>query len=209
MYRLYTVDDESIGATEKLNYIRLHDNGCFVLCDEKRAQGIAFNGQVYSIGGVYGLQDKPIVRIETVDTAVEVDKNYSLTGITFVTMAEAGSIDDITAVEHADLFAEWAYPIVYKKGNIRRFNGILYRCIQDHTSQVDWTPDVAVSMWVVTADPAEEWPAWSQPIGAHDAYDAGAKVSHNDKRWTSDVNGNVWEPGAYGWTEYVEEVAEE
>ena len=37
-------------------------------------------------------------------------------------------------------------------------------------------------------------------MGAHDAYGAGDKVSHNGKHWTSGINGNVWEPGVYGWT---------
>ena len=80
----------------------------------------------------------------------------------------------------------------------------LYRCLQDHTSQADWTPDAASSLWKATADPAEEWPAWSQPQGAHDAYAKGAKVLHSGKRWTSDVDNNVWEPGVYGWTEVTE-----
>ncbi len=95
----------------------------------------------------------------------------------------------------------WVYPATYTAGNFRRHNGELYRCIQGHTSQADWTPDTAVSLWVKISDPAEEWPEWSQPVGAHDAYDAGAKVSHNGKHWTSDVDANVWEPGVYGWTE--------
>ena len=38
-------------------------------------------------------------------------------------------------------------------------------------------------------------------MGSTDAYAKGAKVSHNGKHWTSDVGANVWEPGAYGWTE--------
>ena len=45
-----------------------------------------------------------------------------------------------------------------------------------------------------------------QPLGAHDAYSKGAKVSHNGEKWTSDVGGNVWEPGVYGWTKYTEPV---
>ena len=57
------------------------------------------------------------------------------------------------------------------------------------------------SLWVGISDPAEEWPEWSQPVGSTDAYAKGAKVSHNGKHWTSDVDANVWEPGAYGWTE--------
>lgn len=41
-------------------------------------------------------------------------------------------------------------------------------------------------------------------LGAYNAYEQGAKVSHNGKKWTSDVANNVWEPGVYGWTEVVE-----
>lgn len=123
------------------------------------------------------------------------------TSIAFVTMAEKGDIDDTTAGEHPDVFAEWAYPVAYKTGNIRRYGEKLYRCLQDHNSQADWTPDTAVSLWVSISDPAEEWPVWSQPVGAHDAYAQGAKVSHKEHHWTSDVDANVWEPGVYGWTQ--------
>ena len=76
-----------------------------------------------------------------------------------------------------------------------------YRCIQSHTSQADWTPDTAVSLWVSISDPSEEYPEWVQPTGAHDAYNKGDKVSHNDKHWISDVDSNVWEPSVYGWSE--------
>ena len=124
-------------------------------------------------------------------------------------MAEAGNIDDVTAAEHADLFSPWAYPVNYTAGQIRRYtDGKLYKCLQAHTSQADWTPDTAVSLWVSISDPAEEWPEWSQPLGAHDAYAQGAKVSHNGKNWISDVAANVWEPGVYGWTEAADDAAE-
>ena len=132
---------------------------------------------------------------------MEITKATETGGIMFVTMAEAGSIDDVTAAEHADFFSPWAYPVGYTKGNIRRYNGALYRCLSDHNSQADWTPDAAPSLWVSVSDPAEEWPKWGQPVGAHDAYNVGAKVSHNGKHWISTTDGNVWEPGVYGWTE--------
>ena len=118
-----------------------------------------------------------------------------------IEQAEAGSIDAETAAEHADLFAEWAFPVGYTVGQIRRYNGTLYKCVQAHTSQADWTPDTASSLWSKTSDPAEEWPEWSQPVGAHDAYSKGAKVSHNSKHWVSTADANVWEPGVYGWEE--------
>ena len=116
-------------------------------------------------------------------------------------LPQAGSIDNVTAAEHADFFSPWAYPVGCTKGNIRRYNGALYQCLSDHNSQADWTPDAAPSLWVGVSDPAEEWPKWGQPVGAHDAYNAGAKVSHNGKHWISTTDGNVWEPGVYGWTE--------
>lgn len=124
--------------------------------------------------------------------------------IAFVTLAEAGSIDDVTAGEHMDVFSPWASSVDYSAGNLRTYKGKLYRCISAHTSQEDWTPDVAVSLWTVTSDPAEEWPAWSQPVGATDAYAKNSKVTHNGTRWISSVDANVWEPGVYGWTEYTE-----
>ena len=124
--------------------------------------------------------------------------------IAFVVMAETGNIDDITAGEHADLFAAWTYPVDYAEGNIRRYEEKLYRCLDAHTSQETWTPDASPSLWVTISDPAEEWPAWSQPIGATDAYPEGAKVSHKEKHWISATDHNVWEPGVYGWTEATE-----
>lgn len=75
------------------------------------------------------------------------------------------------------------------------------------TGRTDTTKKAA-SLWAVAADPEEEWPAWSQPLGAHDAYALGAKVSHNERHWVSDVDNNVWEPGVANWTEVVAEVSE-
>lgn len=123
--------------------------------------------------------------------------------IAFVTLSETGAIDDVTAGEHPEMFAEWEPEVTYTPGNIRRYGEQLYRCLQSHTSQPDWTPDVAVSLWAKIADPAEEWPEWAQPVGAHDAYNNGDKVSHNGKHWCSTVDGNVWEPGIYGWMEVI------
>lgn len=100
-----------------------------------------------------------------------------------------------------NLFKNELEGLTYAVGNIRQYNGELFRCVQAHTSQADWTPDATASLWKKIGDPTEEWPAWSQPIGAHDAYNSGDKVSHNGKHWTSNIDANVWEPGVYGWTE--------
>lgn len=133
--------------------------------------------------------------------AMQVPEVQSAASIVFVTLAENDSIDAVTAGEHAELFAAWAAGISYTVGNIRRYGDLLYKCIQAHTSQEDWTPPATPSLWRNIADPAEEYPEWSQPVGASDAYQNGDKVSHNDKHWTSTVDNNVWEPGVYGWDE--------
>ena len=124
--------------------------------------------------------------------------------IAFVVLAEQGQVDDATAGEQALLFAEWALGVSYFRGQLRRHGGLLYRCVQDHTSQEGWEPDKTAALWALAHDPAEKWPAWSPPLGAHDAYSAGAQVSHQDGRWTSDLDGNVWEPGVYGWSRMEE-----
>ena len=136
--------------------------------------------------------------------AINAEKKYKeqlneAAAIAFVVMAESGSIDAVTASEQSLLFAEWAPNISYAVGALRRYGDTLYRCVQAHTSQTGWEPPAAASLWALTSDPNEEWPAWSQPLGAHDAYEQGAQVSHNDKHWISTIDSNIWEPGVYGW----------
>lgn len=198
-----TKDGATLAMTEAPNYIKQAENGCFVLCPEAEATGIAHNGTVYHLLGRPDMAGAEItVMLEETDAGVEIAKAADATGIVFVTMAEAGSVDATTAAEHADLFAPWAVPVAYTVGQIRRYtDGKLYKCVQAHTSQADWTPDTAASLWTPVSDPAEEWPEWSQPVGAHDAYSKDAKVSHNGKHWISTVDSNVWEPGVHGWTE--------
>ena len=112
------------------------------------------------------------------------------------------SLPDSEAVNAPELFPAWnGDGVAYAVDDRVSYEGFLWKCVQAHTSQPDWTPTAAVSLWVRVDNPAEEWPEWRQPVGAVDAYEQGAKVSHNDKHWISDVANNVWEPGVYGWTE--------
>ena len=111
----------------------------------------------------------------------------------------AVSLSDADATGVPELFPAWKPDTDYVIGDRRQFGGILWKCIQAHRSQDDWTPDVAVSLWARTS--ADEWPEWIQPTGASDAYQAGDKVSHAEKHWVCDVDNNVWEPGVYGWSE--------
>ena len=114
--------------------------------------------------------------------------------------------DEVLLAQPMAMYDEWsAESVAYVLDDIRQYNGLLYRCVQAHTSQATWTPEDAPSLWTRIADPAQEWPEWIQPTGAHNAYALGAKVSHAGKHWVSNVANNVWEPGVYGWTEQTEE----
>lgn len=132
----------------------------------------------------------------------------AVASIAFVTLAEAGQIDATTATENAQQFAKWAENVAYPVGAIRRdpVNGGLYRAVSAHTSNPGWEPSKTPALWTPIGDPAEEWPEWSQPVGAHDAYAKDSKTAHGGKKWVSEVDGNVWEPGVYGWKEWKEEV---
>lgn len=116
---------------------------------------------------------------------------------------DAGNLlPDSEALEAMELFPFWsADGVAYKTNDKVRYMDLLWKCLQSHTSQADWAPNLAVSLWVRVDNPGEEWPEWIQPTGAHDAYAKGYKVSHNDKHWISDVDANVWEPGVTMWTE--------
>ena len=148
---------------------------------------------------------KPKVPIETQGVLnrirPELEETNKTNNIAFVVLAESGTIDEVTATEHLSVFSPWEPDVDYVVGNLRTYGDKLYKCIQAHRSQADWTPEAAVSLWAKAGDPAEEWPEWSQPIGAADAYMAGDKVSHNGKHWISTADNNVWEPGVYGWNE--------
>lgn len=119
-------------------------------------------------------------------------------------MQTAQALPDEQAMELPALFPEWESGVSYAQDDRICYQNQLYKCLQGHTSQDDWTPDTAVSLWVAVSDPAEEWPQWKQPSGAHDAYPKGAKVTRNGKRYTSNVDGNTWEPPTQ-WTEFTEE----
>lgn len=117
------------------------------------------------------------------------------------------AMTDEEALEHKVLFKLWQPGLEYQKDEKVRYGDNLYQCIQPHTSQADWMPPAVPTLWRAFSE--EQYPEWVQPTGAHDAYAQGATVTHNGKKWASDLDGNTWEPGVYGWTEVQEPTAGE
>lgn len=111
------------------------------------------------------------------------------------------TVDDETALTGKELYPVWAENISVSVNDRYQYNDKLYKCVQAHITQADWTPDKTPALWVEVS--LDEFPEWKQPAGAHDAYAKGDKVKHNGKKWESTADANVWEPGVYGWSEIV------
>lgn len=107
--------------------------------------------------------------------------------------------DDAAALENIDLYPLWKVGIAVNVGDRLRYEETLYKVVQAHTTQEDWTPDITPALFVVVS--LEEWPEWVQPTGSHDAYMKGDKVTYKGKHYISTIDGNIWSPEDYpaGW----------
>ena len=109
----------------------------------------------------------------------------------FIELMSENATDE-QALDNPIAYPKWEIGKEYEKDFRLRYEDVLYKVLQSHTSQADWTPDKAVSLYVKVS--TEEFPEWVQPQGAHDAYNKGDKVSHNEKHWISLIDANVYEP---------------
>ena len=123
-------------------------------------------------------------------------------------MDKAGAVlDQEQALSCVRLYAPWQAGRDYTQGTYLTHgtNAVgdpqLYVVLQDHKSQADWLPDLAVSLYKALGLDDGGYPVWSQPTGAHDAYDAGDIVNYQGTLYKSKIDGNVYSPKDYpgGW----------
>ena len=134
-----------------------------------------------------------------------IEKARELRKILEKAMAATQSLTDAEAVAATCLYPKWnGNGVAYAKGQRVQDDGVLYTVLQAHTSQPGWKPTATPSLFakVLIPDPTVI-PEWEQPESTN-PYSKGDKVAHNGKTWVSDIDGNVWEPGVYGWTEVAE-----
>lgn len=101
----------------------------------------------------------------------------------------------------------------YAVGDRVVYNGVLYKCLQAHTSQADWLPGVAPSLWValeVVPEEGEETPAGTidDPIPVPDTvttagfeYEYGKYYIENGVTYLCKRGGVVDPEGMYGQKE--------
>lgn len=122
----------------------------------------------------------------------------------------AMSLSDDQAMEVATVFDPWVVGKTYSVGDFVTHgeNSVgdpqLYKVVSKHTSQADWTPDATPSLYDAIGLDDSGYPVWSQPTGAHDAYNTGDIVNYNGTLYQSLIDGNVYSPDAYpaGWQVY-------
>lgn len=119
----------------------------------------------------------------------------------------AQTLDDEQAMEVATLYPTYqvgkAYTademFIYGTNNVG--DPQLYRVVQAHTSAAEWPPSETPALYTPIGLNKEGYPVWSQPTGAHDAYNTGDIVDYNGTLYKSLIDGNVYAPDVYpaGW----------
>lgn len=112
------------------------------------------------------------------------------------------SISDDVALKIPDVFPAWSGDsIEYKKDTKLTYNSVLYKVLQDHTSQASWTPDVSPSLFAKILTSTDGEPLqWIKPDSTN-PYMTGDKVIYNGHCYQSTIDNNVWSPDEYpnGW----------
>ena len=124
----------------------------------------------------------------------------------------AMSLDEEKAMEVVAIFDPWEIGKAYGIGDYLTYgvNNVgdpqLYKVVQAHTSQAEWTPEATASLYVAIGLDDSGYPVWSPPSGAHDAYNKGDIVNYNGTLYQSLIDGNVYSPEAYpaGWVIFME-----
>ena len=156
-----------------------------------------YTGKIYGVT-MYRPERLPEVRAEMQQAAIAVAQIQAQT----LTDAQALTVKAIYPAYNPE-------GIQYAKDYKVTYNGELYKCLQAHTSQADWTPDNAPSLWakVLAGQEGTGIGEWEQPDSTN-PYMTGDQVTHNGKTWESLVDNNVWEPGVQGTEALWQQVEE-
>ena len=156
-----------------------------------------YTGKIYGVV-LYKANKTPEAQSQMVQAAIA------------VAQIQAQTLTDEQAVVVKDIYPAWnGDGASYQKDYYLTYNGKLYKVLQAHTSQADWNPDAAPSLFaeVLPGQGGTGIGEWVQP-GSTNPYMAGDRVTHSGKTWESLIDNNVWEPGAQGSEALWQEVTE-
>lgn len=114
----------------------------------------------------------------------------------------AETLDDEAALNSVELFPAWnGNDHEYSVGERIRYGEELYKVLQAHTSQPNWTPAEAPSLFaLVLTDPSGTPKEWVQPDSTN-PYMTGDRVIYQGQVYESLIDNNIWSPEGYpaGW----------
>lgn len=187
-----TVAPSYNSATQKISSVRSID-----LVNKEWKQNWIVTNKTYA----ELIEEIELLAVQADNAVSDIASSRILSEMVGTIRSEAFVLTDSEALSSIDLFPPYRVDIPYITGE--RFyypiNGFLYKVLQNHTSQLDWTPPTAVSLYVKVTPPDVIAP-WVQPLGAQDAYAIGVKVTYGGFTWQNNTANNVWQPGVYGWT---------
>ena len=142
----------------------------------------------------YVVTAKPLTKEEQLEN----QRNLALTFF-------AETLSDAQALQVPMLFDDFdGNGVAYEVGKRVLYNDILYKVIQAHTSQAEWTPTAAPSLFakVINETIDGSIPEFEQPDSTN-PYMKGDRVLFNGKVYESLIDNNVYSPEAYpsGWKE--------
>ena len=206
-----TLINESIQMiNQSLNITFMYEGDISVLlANLNECNSIVYGEDVYNdynvikeFGFKYDNEEKQIFKV----VLNQPEKQYELPNDVLTAIDYAiQNMNDDQALNCMSIFPLWEEGITYSEGNRVQYKDKLYKVLQNHISQSDWTPDTASSLFVEISDPNIEYPEFVQPTGAHDAYSKGSKITFEGKHYISLIDANVYSPTAYpaGWQEVV------
>ena len=147
----------------------------------------------------YVVEDNPAFQEEQFDAQRKLAIGFLVEGLS-----------DEQALQVPLLFEEFdGNGIAYEVGKRIMYNGVLYKVIQAHTSQAEWTPTAAPSLFakVINETIDGSIPEFEQPDSTN-PYMKGDRVIFNGKVYESLIDNNVYSPSDYptGWKEITSDI---
>lgn len=160
-------DGAVIDRTESPNYIKTHENGCFVLCSEDEAEGIAHAGEVYSLLGRAELDGRETIALKEVDVGEELrridDVKDTARAVSLLALSNMGvdadpaelaaAQDSLLTTAEVEITTEptgdWKGEEWVSEGDTRTYNKTDYTARQRHFTQAHYPPDTIPALWAV------------------------------------------------------------
>ena len=202
----------------------LTENGKMILNFNTNIEVMLENGfkEIINVVPSYDANTQVVTRDSYTEEATTITVNYVVTAkpltkeeqlenqrklaLTFF----AETLSDAQALQVPMLFDEFdGNGVAYEVGKRVLYNDILYKVIQAHTSQAEWTPVAAPSLFakVINETIDGSIPEFEQPDSTN-PYMKGDRVIFNGKVYESLIDNNVYSPEAYpaGWKEITSNI---